>query len=176
MEINNLDYIGKNKRLFSYTVNNKKKYINFSVFKPYWSYADPDLLESCWAKIVDNNIIGILLGASNQTGIVFVWDAIQSKLIHVSCGDYAIASVIMDDYVYTLQEVHNFSTPSFFVLCRAKLFTMDASEYEDLLMTDDTSFLNKYNGYIGSLILFTENHSLKADIDDDIYGLPFSCE
>ena len=73
--------------------------------------------------------------ASDQAGLVIVYDAEQDKVIHVSDGAYCIAAFIFDEYLYHLCAVHNYSCPNHWQMYAVKTGTMDAGCCGDRLYT-----------------------------------------
>ena len=158
MSITNLQFILKDGVLLTYDNNDQEHQILFSAISKYWSYLE-DLFEGGTAKVVGNYIIGTGLGASGQTGIVFIWDTEKDKLVHISEGAFAMDASILDNQVYVISETVIFGQRSHFELCRASFGTMNANESEYLDWYFPLNLYN-YDGNFDSIKLYGKNHHL----------------
>lgn len=115
-----------------YLSEGKEYEINYSTIKPYWFYASKADVESVRATLLDgDNLLFILITASGQGGVIFIWDTKAHKVIHVSEGAYAVAGAVYNDKVYAFRDVHHWGIEPYTAISEIGIETMDTyTEYE----------------------------------------------
>lgn len=166
-----LDFIADENNLLQYEEDGRIETIPFSAITEYWEYATGEDFEGGSAYVNGSYIIGFITVACGQGGIVFVWNAANRKLEHISEGAYTISVLLLDDTVYNLCFVMNYMTPAHFMLCKSQLGTKDASTEADVVEFDCSCSVDNYNGTIGSVKLMAENAKLYLMKDGDKYPI-----
>lgn len=118
-----------------------------------------DELEGGKAKIVDNFIIGTETAFSGQTGIVYIWDITEDKLVHISGSNFVLDATILNNEVYSLGLFHDSMHSSSFVLNKSKFGTMNATESEDVPFSVHFT-ADDYDGNLDHVSLFSKGNKL----------------
>ena len=139
--------------LVRYWNNGIEHVVHYSDLQPYWQYATIEDQEGLSIQKQDSLLIGIMLTASAQGGIIFIWDCIENKLIHISEGNYIYDAKIYDDAVYGLGVVSNFVTNPHFVLTRCRIGCMDAFKEADVLDCCFECSVDEFDGRFESIEL-----------------------
>ena len=170
MSIEHLKIVADKDIFLEYSKENAEYFVPFSALLPYWSYATSDNFEGGSAKAVDNYIVGFLLTASGQGGLVFVWDTSGKKIIHASDGAYAIATTIHKNAVYCLCCITNYVTRAHFALFRSKIAAGVMVENEPMEY-ECACNINDYNGDFSSIELEAEGGQLSVVLNSNVYPI-----
>ena len=125
--------------VLEYKIDSEYKTLPYTFFQKYWPYAEPTLVENAgirWSGS-DNAIIGYLTGASDQTGIIFGWNAVTEKFFHISNGDFVVGIACTDTMMYSLALVYYYGHPATFCLNVASIDTMDPEVSDDIEMLNE---------------------------------------
>jgi len=170
MSIEHLKFVADKDIFLEYIKENAQYFIPFSALLPYWSYATAGDFEGGSAKVIDDCIVGFLLTASGQGGLVFVWDTLESKIIHASDGAYAIAATIYKNMVYCLCCITNYVTRAHFALFRSKIAADTMAESEPIDY-ECACNINDYNGDFASIKLEAEDGHLSVVLNSTVYPI-----
>ena len=142
--------------------------ILFSAIKPYWDHADGDEFERGFADVIDDNhILAVILVASEQGGILVVWNAETQTIEHVSQAAFCQAATVYDGDVYTLSYVHQWGVTPFVIIEKCKYGIMDASaECETVIKTSADYFLDNYRGNFDDLNLEMDDKGIRVFLKD----------
>lgn len=110
-----------------FKTSSRESVIPFSALKKYWDYADEDDIEGGnMIPLNDGNILIFFTTASDQGGVVFIWDTEKDEIVHVSEGAYTIAASIYKGEVFTLRYIHYWGITPYLAWSKAPAKTMDA--------------------------------------------------
>ena len=133
--------------------------LSLSDLEEYWQYANDDEIESISVSTNGKYVIAEFSVASGQGGVVTVWDE-DGRLVHISNGEYGIASTIFKGYVYTLQAICFYGHPLSYAMAKVPFGTMDAwGNYE----VDENFKFDVEGAYKASRL--GETIKLKATVD-----------
>ena len=152
-----------------YLSDSSKHIIHYSDLQPYWTYANTDEQEGVSIRLQDNLLVCIMLTASTQGGIIFVWDCKQHKLLHISDGSYTYAALVHDDSVYGLRVVSNFVTPAHFVLSKSAFGTMDAYTDAEIVNCKFTCDVDAFDGDFDHIGLLHNQGQFIMDVNSNKY-------
>jgi hypothetical protein len=113
-------YVARGDVLIEVLVDGEKRSICFSDLYPYWENATADECEGGVATVQGNYVVGIALASSMQDGVVYVWDSVQKRIVHISEGSFAVSALILENMVYTLRHVFQWGVTTHFILCGTK--------------------------------------------------------
>lgn len=163
--IENLKYVGENGVLMTFDFDGEQKQIHFSDLERFWGDATEDYFEGGQAWIQDNLIVFTFLIASDQAGLVVIYDAEHDEIIHVSDGAYCIAAVIFDEYLYCLCAIHNYSVPYHWQMYAVKTGTIDPNCCGDRLYTQYPCRL--YDSRIDDVKLKINDTGIRIMVNDE---------
>lgn len=121
----NLTILPDNKTIYQYTKENKTRRITFYRIRKYWDYANAEQNEGITVSVQNQYIICILIVASGQGGIVFVWDTEKNCIVHLSEASYAVKSIVAEGNVISLCHVAHYGTRPYFTLICSEFNTID---------------------------------------------------
>lgn len=146
-----MELVAKNKTLLTYEFNGESREIKFSDLSGYWEYAKEDYFESGTAEESNDYIIGTITTASGQGGIVYVWNKLENKLIHISDGAFAVSSALIDNSVYLLRFISSWGKRGRFAVTKTPFGVLN-SEEEGEIVADGIDNL-KWNGNLDDIKL-----------------------
>lgn len=79
----------------------------------------------------DHLIVCAATAYKGQTGLVFVWDLVKNRIIHISDGEFAVRVLLIDDKVYSLHFVSYWGKNPEFKLNCMKLGNKDLQKTPD---------------------------------------------
>jgi len=176
MSIEMLEFVADTNNLLQYEMDGKTEAIPFSAIRRYWEYATSEDFEGGSAYVNGSYIIGFITVASGQGGLVFVWNIATHKIEHISGGAYTISVLLHGNTVYNFCCVTNYMTPAYFMLCKAKLGTKDASTEADVVKFDCSCSIGEYNGNYGSIKLMADKEELYLSADSKRYPIQLKQE
>ena len=171
MNISNLKFVIDANNLLQYEVDGEINFIPFSVIREFWVYATSEDFEGGSAYVSDSYIVGFITVASGQGGIVFVWNALSHKIVHISEGAYTISVLLLRDKVYSLCYVTNYVTPAHFVLCITEFGLMDVDTEATVVEFDCSFSVEKFDGNCDSVKLISDADGLYLSADDQKYPI-----
>ncbi len=75
--------------------------------------------------VCNRMIVGTVTAYKGQTGIIFVWDPMKNRIVHVSDGEYAVRAILHNKMVYSLHFISLWGKEPKFQLCCMNLGTKD---------------------------------------------------
>lgn len=162
--------IGSNRYFLKIYVDDSVYEIKYEDLMEYFSSANQLEIEGASAY-VDNErqlVVMRLVVARGQGGIVFVWDAIKKRIVHLCNGDYSIKACVVLDKVFILRLVANYGKDACLHLDYYTFGIMDAYDHEssveipiNIQLDNDSTF--EENDYIlefdgENLIVGYKNH------------------
>ena len=126
--IDDVNYIGRDGVLISYTKNDTEKKIKFDEVNEIWDYLTEDTFEGGRAYIWGEYIAFSALVASRQGGAFFLWNTVTEVFDHYSHCPYFTDAVWYSDDIYILSEVSNFVTPYHLEMWVVPFGTKDRTE------------------------------------------------
>ena len=99
--IDNLKLIFKEDILATYELNGKESKFPLEAIRKYWDYANEADLEGAKLYTDDNNVVALLTTASDQGGVVVIWDAASEEITHISD---ASLTVDVDKYIINIKD------------------------------------------------------------------------
>lgn len=163
--------VSKDDDFMEYVINSDKNVIHYSDLQKYWSYANAIDQESVRVYVQGEWIVGIMLTANAQGGIIFIWDCKQKKLIHISNGSYTYSVLVYDNTVYGLSVVSNFVTPAHFELTKCKLNTMDVQLEPKTVDCKFTCDVDDFDGDFDKIHLLNNGGQFVVELDNKKYPI-----
>ena len=176
-----MEFILKNDILFRYKLDGREENIPITAIQGkwilynfdemnYWSELDVDTFEYGSAKILeDDNILMTISIASGQSGGVFIWNPYKHEVIHASNGNYAVAGVADNQYVYAFHYFYSFSKAPRIAISYAPYGTQDIGYYKELKC--NIPFDAKGIEDIGTLTLDISDGCLIVHVDSIDYEI-----
>ena len=163
------DFVVEDDTFLEYQYQGKSGVIHFSDLNKYWNYATADDFEGGSFLIQNNLIIGTMLVAQGQGGIIYVWDAEKDELIHISEGSYTVAIALANQTIYNLALVSNFMTKAHFIIEKRNLGIMDAFFEGERLTCEIPCTPDDYNGDMNTINLAVLSENLCIILNDKEY-------
>lgn len=91
----------------------REKCLPMSLFTPYWLNANSAEVENIWVDITQLYIMGIIRVASGQGGIIFVWDTVEERIVHLTEGAFAVRAAVHQGKVYTIRYVWHWGVAAY---------------------------------------------------------------
>ena len=129
----------------------------------YWDYAIEDDIEGISVFAEGDYVVAQFSVASGQGGVVTVWDE-EGKLVHISNGEYGIASTIFKGYVYTLCGIMYYGHPLSYIMTRSPLGTMDAWAEAEVIEGFDLSDKDVYGAAI-------KGETIRLEAKDEVFTI-----
>ena len=164
--IKNVEYVANRRTLIKVNTDNGKFCISYKDIRPYWRYATPSDFE--WGKVKTHGdyLIFTMLTASDQGGVVCVWDCRINKLIHISEGAYVIAVALANDKVYMLKNVYHWGLAPHLCMSTIPLGTINTDDYGKPLYADKPDDVKDFRNEIQNSELFVENGKISIQFGD----------
>ncbi|MBR1597392.1 MAG: hypothetical protein IJ661_00600 [Lachnospiraceae bacterium] len=164
--IENLKLVLKEDVLATYELDGKESKLPLEAIRKYWDYANEADLEGAKLYTDDNNVVALLATASDQGGVVVIWDAASEEITHISDASYTVAVDIYEGKVFTLSFIQSFGTP-----LTAKMFiepvgTMDAFKEADEDRNFEFEELSDYDGDASDVSLTVDADNYIINIKD----------
>ena len=126
-----------------------------------------ETIEHVNARVEDDLVVGVVTVAQGQGGLVFVWDPIRDKLLHVSDGTYALTAVIKGDKVISLHDVAYWGVPQHFELKCISFGTMDAGIDPEPYSKPVPEFSSEYDGNPDQADLILKDSRLYMKLNEE---------
>lgn len=91
------------KALMAVTTDEKTVVLLYRRLSQYNRDLTPIATERLNVTVCNGLIVGTVTAYKEQTGLVFVWDPVKNRILHVSDGKFAIQALLVKDKVYFLQ-------------------------------------------------------------------------
>lgn len=100
----------------------------------------PLTTERVTATVCNGIVVGTVTAHKEQTGLIFAWDPVKNRILHVSDGEFAIQAILVSGMVYSLHCISYYGKYPEFRLCRMKLGNKDICKgYEILSLPDEVT-------------------------------------
>lgn len=166
---------GNPKALMAVTTDEKTVFLLYRRLSQYNRDLTPIATERLNATVCNGLIVGTVTAYKEQTGLVFAWDPVKNRILHVSDGKFAIQALLVKDKVYFLQCISYYGKYPEFRLGRMDLGNKDMQkDYEFLSLPDEVinhmwpegaDVSMKYQG--GRIIIRMGNEEFSINIPDE---------
>ena len=131
---------GNPKALLAVTMNETTVFLLYRRLSQYNRDLTPAATERLNVTVCNGLIIGTVTAYKEQTGLVFVWDPVKNRILHVSDGEFAVQAILVKDKVYFLQCISYYGKYPEFRLGRMDLGNKDMQkDYEYLCLPDEVT-------------------------------------
>ena len=128
------------KALMSATVKEKTVCLLYQRLSQHNRDLTPLTTERVTATVCNGIVVGTVTAYKEQTGLIFAWDPVKNRILHVSDGEFAIQAILVGDKVYSLHCISYYGKYPEFRLCRMKLGNKDICKgYEILSLPDEVT-------------------------------------
>lgn len=86
-------------------VDGEKFPVMFEDIAPYWKTGTKSNINSLGAFVQGRLVLCWCCSRNGRSGVIFVWDAISKKIIHVSEGSFTRKVIVMGALVFSLREI-----------------------------------------------------------------------
>ena len=163
------------KALMAVTTDEKTVVLLYRRLSQYNRDLTPIATERLNVTACNGLIVGTVTAYKEQTGLVFAWDPVKNRILHVSDGKFAIQALLAKDKVYFLQCISYYGKYPEFRLGRMDLGNKDMQkDYEYLSLPDEVinhmwpegaDVSMKYQG--GRIIIRMGNEEFSINISDE---------
>ena len=130
----------KKNALMSITTKGKTVYLLYRRLSQYDRDLTPYTTERVTATIRNGIVVGTVTAYKEQTGLIFAWDPVKNRILHVSDGEFAIQAILVSGNVYSLHCISYYGKYPELRLCRMKLGNKNMCKgYEILSLPDEVT-------------------------------------
>ena len=126
--INSICFSYRNGTIITYKKDGIKDHVPYSCVKKIWKSLTVDSIEGWQVKVFDYLIAFVIIVASGQGGVLFVWDTDKKEIVHYSEAAYCEDFLIIGTKIITMNLVSNYVTPFHIQMWTCQLGTRDIWE------------------------------------------------
>ena len=126
--INNIRFSYRNGTIISYLKDGVRDRVPYSCVKKIWKNLTLDSIEGGRVKVFDNLVAFVIIVASGQGGVLFVWDTDKKEIVHYSGAAYCEDFLIIGTKIITMHIISNYVTPYHIQMWTCPLGTRDIWE------------------------------------------------
>ena len=156
------------KAVLSVQTGDKRQFLLYRRIAQYNKDLTKTNTEEVSVSVNKQMIVGTITAFSGQTGIVFVWDLLKNRIIHVSNGAYAVRSILFNNKVYSLHFVSSWGKKPEFQLHSMDFGTKDPNKAPSIIFIPEAASKHSWSNNIELNVI---NNRLTLEIDEDSYTL-----
>ena len=167
MAVIKLEKGDENHILFVISDNEERHGIPWDEILKYWKGGRKQLVKNAGAFVQGPGIVGWCTYANGASGVIFVWDTVGKKILHVSDGSFTRKALLYGNLVFSLREIPKQDT-SDLMLCYSPVRTLDGDNKKLVTAANlgITIFDRKFN--IDNYKLAVKNRQVVAGFRDNV--------
>ena len=95
----------KDKAVLSAKLDDKEVFLTYHQLSSFGRDLSSDDVEEVSAVVNGHLIVGTVTGYKGQSGVIFVWDPAEDRIIHITNGEFAIRAILNNNKVYSLHYI-----------------------------------------------------------------------
>lgn len=106
------------KTALSAKMDDKELFLTYDQLSAFGRELSSDDAEEVSAVFNGDLIVGTVTGYNGQAGMIFVWDPVEDRIVHVTNGEFAVRAILNNNKVYSFHYISYWGKqPEFAVYC-----------------------------------------------------------